>query len=187
MTRRPSHCECPGLPENATAQTVPSLATSVPHMLKPRPPLAPAAGVMALMSAERSCEKFGRAEQSAKAGPATTITRALIEHESIRCWTFIVLLLWCDGRWDDKQAQVPSFLRGKPSDALLFPRHSPGMKIMSATAENTERTRTSALAAQRDLFLRRLREPRLPRGGLALGRQRQCRALFHQGVHTVAM
>src|SRR6266853_2825758 len=97
MTRLPSHCEVPWLPENATAQTVPSLATSVPHMLKPRPPLRPEAGVMALMSAERSSEKPGRAEQSAKAGPATMVTRAPIEHETTRCWIFIVLLLWCDG------------------------------------------------------------------------------------------
>jgi hypothetical protein len=99
---------------------------------------------------------------------------------------FLADFIICMCEFDFQQAH-PSFLRGKPSDALLFPRHSPGMKIMSATAEHTERTRTSALAAQRDLFLRRLREPRLPRGGLALGRQRQCRALFHQGVHTVAM
>jgi len=48
------------------------------------------------------------------------------------------------GAMDDgmkNETQVPSFLRGKPSDVLLFPRPSPGMKILSATAENTERTR----------------------------------------------
>src|ERR1700676_2282842 len=99
MTRLPSHCEVPWLPENATAQTVPSLATSVPHMWKPRPPLAPAVGVMAPTSAERSCENSGRAEQSAKAGTATMVTRALIEHKRIRRLTFIVLLLRCDGWW----------------------------------------------------------------------------------------
>src|SRR6202171_2017915 len=74
---------------NASSVTIREDRGAIPamrHMLKPRPPLAPAAGVMALMSAERRGEKSGRVEQSAKAGPAAIITRALIEHESIRCW-----------------------------------------------------------------------------------------------------
>src|SRR3954447_22290520 len=113
MTRLPSHCEAPLLPENATGQTVPSLATSVPHMWKPRPPWAPPAGVIELISAERSCEKSGKAEQSANAGTVTMVTRALIEHESIRCLKFIVLLLWCDG-WGMRIAR-PHRARAKPT------------------------------------------------------------------------
>src|SRR5260370_17339661 len=102
MSGVPVNWEVRWLPDKATAPAVPSLATSVPHMWKPRPPLAPAAGVMAPTSAERSCEKSGRAEQSAKAGTATKVTRALIEHERIRCLTFIVLLLFSDG-WRKKR------------------------------------------------------------------------------------
>src|SRR5215475_7920789 len=38
ITRLPNHCDVNWLPENATAQTVPSRSTMVRHMLKPRPP-----------------------------------------------------------------------------------------------------------------------------------------------------
>src|ERR1700730_12478194 len=87
-------------------------------MLKPRPPLAPAEGVMAPIRAERSCEKCGRAEQSAKAGPATMVTRAPIEHESTRRWMFIVLLLWSDGWWDDKGRKRRSHRACAKSDEM---------------------------------------------------------------------
>src|SRR6478609_9151775 len=61
MTRLASHWSVYSEPENATAQTVPSFATSVPHMLKPRPPLP--AAFTAASSADCRAAWLGKPEQ----------------------------------------------------------------------------------------------------------------------------
>ena len=60
MMRLPSHWSVYWLPENATAQTVPSLATTVAHMLKPRPPLPEFA--TAACRADLSAAQLGKPE-----------------------------------------------------------------------------------------------------------------------------
>jgi hypothetical protein len=76
MARLPSHWLVYAEPENATAQTVPSLATIVPHILKPRPllPVAPTAP----SSADWRVAWLGKLEQielpSATAEPAADET-----------------------------------------------------------------------------------------------------------------
>src|SRR5437588_10737792 len=80
MTRLPNHWSTYSLPENATAHTVPSVATNVPHMLNPRPPLPPAATTS--VSALLRSSQLGRSEQSASAGSATVDKSMPVERQT---------------------------------------------------------------------------------------------------------
>src|SRR5689334_11698995 len=95
MTRLPSHWSTNLLPEKATAHTVPSSATNVPHILNPRPPLPPAA--MTLVSAVLRACQLGNAVQSASAGPARIEKSALVDIARTHFWMSIALLPSSDG------------------------------------------------------------------------------------------
>src|SRR4029077_4937187 len=95
MTRLASHWSVYWEPENATAQTVPSFATSVPHMLKPRPPLP--AALTAPSSADCRAAWLGRPEQvelpSARAEPDADKAPRPIAPKIAQCWIFMSLPL----------------------------------------------------------------------------------------------
>src|SRR5215467_13673052 len=96
MTRLPSHWSTYPLPEKATAHTVPSVATSVPHILNPRPPLPPAATTL-VSAVLRDCQ-LGNAQQSASAGPARIEKSALVKNEGTHFWMDIAPLPSSDGK-----------------------------------------------------------------------------------------
>src|SRR6516164_666613 len=79
MTLLPSHWLPYLLPEKATAQTVPSVSTNVPHMLNPSPPFTVGPKATTFWSWSRRLCQLGNVEQSANAGPANIETTAQTE------------------------------------------------------------------------------------------------------------
>ena len=79
ITRLPSHWSVKALPVKATAQTVPSTSTMLPHMLRSSPPLlGPPDGLTASCKALARASWPGRLPQSARAADEKPTVAAAI-------------------------------------------------------------------------------------------------------------
>ena len=87
MTRLPNHWSVYAFPEKATAQTVPSVATTVAHILNRSPPFPPFETTV--VSATLSFYQLGNSGQSAKAGQAKNERKAPVETGNNHLWTLI--------------------------------------------------------------------------------------------------